>query len=226
MSRKINGVSHVIVVVFCILSLGTAWQVYGLQQDRDDAKAAAAKNSQEAAKKEAQRLETVAAVKDLAAQVKRLGAEPVVRPQDLPGAGLQGPQGEPGPPPSNSQVRAAVQRYCSAGVCRGPAPTAAQVAQAVMRYCNANGQCRGPQGPEGDEGPQGPEGVAGSEGPQGPPPSADQIGAAVNNYCAEHNNCQGPPGITSVSTPGCDTLVGKSALTAEINGSELVITCS
>ncbi len=42
---------------------------------------------------------------------------------------------------------------------RGPGPTDAQVAAAVEAWCTARGDCAGPVGPAGPAGPQGPPGV-------------------------------------------------------------------
>lgn len=41
---------------------------------------------------------------------------------------------------------------CGADGAPGPAPSDQQVADAVAAYCSANGECRGPQGPQGEPG--------------------------------------------------------------------------
>jgi len=72
--------------------------------------------------------------------------------------GPEGPEGQEGPsgPPGKDADPAAK-------------PTDEQVAAAVEAYCSRETQpCRGPAGPEGPMGPQGPKGDVGQMGPEGP----------------------------------------------------------
>jgi hypothetical protein len=103
-----------------------------------------------------------------------------------PGAkGDPGEQGDQGPPPTASQVLAAVSTYCAKGACAPKGPTQAQVNAAVTAYCSG-GVCNGEPGSDAT-------GVPGPEGAQGPPPSDEQIAAAVATYCA-NGNCRGKDG--------------------------------
>lgn len=101
--------------------------------------------------------------------------------QPIEKIGPTGEQGQPGPGPSTAQVRAAINVYCSSGVCNGDRPTAAQVSNAVAAYCDERGDCAG---------------MNGSDGNDGPGPSAAQIASAVSEFCAARDNCQGPQGAT------------------------------
>lgn len=130
---------------------------------------------------------------------------------DLDYAGPQGPQGEPGPGPSDAQVYAAVAAYLvdnpvtaegpsSAEIATAvanylseypPGPTPAQVAAAVAEYLTANPPAAGAAGANGTDGADGAAGVDGApgppgpEGPQGetgPPPSAEDVAAAVQEW--------------------------------------------
>lgn len=110
---------------------------------------------------------------------------------------LQGPEGKPGPPPSDAQVSLALTRYCSSFTCRGANgknATQAQVRSAVAMYCNLRGECIGPEGEDGTDGQDG------QQGKQGPPPSEDQVAKAVADYCSTRNDCRGQAGQDG--TPG------------------------
>ena len=122
---------------------------------------------------------------------------------------IPGPQGPPGPGPSQQQIEQAVASYCALVTCV-TGPTAPQVAQAVATYCNIHGQCQGPSGPPGVSGSTGPDGPIGSTGPVGSPgqnATADQIADAVTTYCAAHNNCAGNDG--SDGQPGASGASGQ-----------------
>lgn len=67
-----------------------------------------------------------------------------------PGAdGVDGQDGEPGRPPTEEEVAAAVEAFCSDGACKGDTGAT------------------GPKGDTGDTGPIGPQGEQGLEGPRG-----------------------------------------------------------
>lgn len=122
----------------------------------------------------------------------------------------RGPKGDPGPPPSDEQVYAAVEAYFEAHPVeaeapspaaiaaavsnwlsqhppdqgeRGPGPTAQQVAAAVQEYLTLNPP---PAGPPGEDGKDGTDGKDGAEGPQGPGPTPEEIAAEVEAYIEEH----------------------------------------
>lgn len=196
---------------------------------------------QDAEQARAEQVAAAEAVVDLASQVRSLGERPVVDPDEVPGiAGPPGPEGPQGPqgvrgrqgrPPTDAEVRKAVNAFCARSEhrCRGKNPTPTEVARAVARYCNANGECRGPigiPGTPGEPGAPGQPGPSGPPGPVGPPPTAEQVANVVESYCNSRNNCQGPPGVTNVVVQGCDVLVGKTSLSASMVEDELVITCS
>lgn len=189
-----------------LLAVGAVW-LWGMQGDRErlaDDLAASGRRVDDLG----------AAVTKLSGQVDTLGGQPSVelrhdeqgpKPVDVPGP--QGPEGKTGPPPSNTQVRAAVAAYCGTHGCTGPtgpAPTATQVAAAVAAYCDSRGRCQGPAGAAGTPGATGPAGdagTAGETGPQGPAPSGDQIAAAVDTYCTTHDGCRGPAGADGQPGP-------------------------
>ena len=153
------------------------------QTEADNAKINAELNEQESASQA------------LAEQVKRLGGKPVVDPPAVTPS-----QGERGPGPTASQVRAAVADYCAGDRCK-PTVSRAQVAAAVADYC-AGGACQGRPGAadNGTDGTNGATGATGPQGPQGPGPTADQIAAAVEAYCAD-GKCRGEKGETGDTGP-------------------------
>jgi len=101
-----------------------------------------------------------------------------------------GARGTRGPGPTQAQIDAAVNDYCSfRNDCIG-IPSRAQVAAAVRAFCSA-GACRGTRGARG---PSGSPGASGAAGDTGPGPSDQEISDAVTAYCAAHGNCTGPAG--------------------------------
>lgn len=100
--------------------------------------------------------------------------------------GAQGANGSTGPGPSDAQVAAAVESYCSSHLCSTP-PSSSDVASAVAAYCAAHSSCQGATGAKGDAGQNA---------------STDQIAAAVQNYCSANNGCQGPTGPQGDPGPG------------------------
>ena len=97
----------------------------------------------------------------LDAQVRELGGEPVVSPQDVSDNGpvlIPGPRGETGP-------RGDQGPSGSAGAA-GPGGLSG-----VDGLAGARGE-PGQPGPAGEQGPQGPEGPQGVEGPPGPAPQS------------------------------------------------------
>jgi hypothetical protein len=120
-----------------------------------------------------------------------------------------GPQGPPGPGPTDAQVYAAVAAYLadhpvtaegpsSAEIAAAvanhladfpPGPTPEQVAEAVAAYLTANPPAAGEDGQDGQDGAPGPAGPSGPPGPQGdpgPPPSAEAIAAEVEEFMIEN----------------------------------------
>jgi hypothetical protein len=123
-----------------------------------------------------------------------------------------GPQGPPGPGPSDAQVYAAVAAYLadnpvtaegpsSAEIAAAvaeylrdypPGPTPEQVSAAVAEYLTANPPPAGADGADGSNGadgapgPAGPSGPPGPQGDPGPGPSADQVAAAVEAFMTEN----------------------------------------
>lgn len=138
------------------------------QTEADNAKINAELNEQESASQA------------LAEQVKRLGGKPVVDPPAVTPS-----QGERGPGPTASQVRAAVADYCAGDRCK-PTVSRSQVAAAVADYC-AGGLCQAKDGTNGGPGKDGTDGADGADGAPGPGPTDEQIAAAVEAYCAGGN---------------------------------------
>lgn len=151
----------------------------------------------------------------LTGQIEALGRDPVVEveetdngPEVVEGSpraeseaerGRRGVPGEPGDPPTDEQIEAAVEVYCETNGCRGPEgpePNALQVAAAVAAYCDDRGECQGPTGETGIAGTDGATGADGESitGPRGPAPTDAQIAAAVESYCAARDGCRGPAG--------------------------------
>lgn len=128
------------------------------------------------------------------------GQTPVVPPadeirEDPEVVEVPGPQGEPGPGPTDEQIAAAVARWCAQfGCSRGPTP--AQVAAAVAQFCDANGECRGPAGDDGEPG------RPGQPGADAPPITDEEIDAAVARWCGARDECRGPAGADGA--PGED----------------------
>ena len=182
-------ISRFLLVIFIVLSIGTAYQVWQQNSALDETQA------------RAQRLEDSQSISQqqaalLAEQIKDLGARPVVKPEDLKDAldNLDLPAGTP--VISDAAIALAVFNYCSGDRC-AKEPTPAQVAAAVATYCNARGECKGAVGKTGlpgETGATGATGATGSQGPAGPPPSDSQVLDAVRVYCDAHNGCRGEKG--------------------------------
>lgn len=143
----------------------------------------------------------------------------------------RGPQGPPGPPPTDEAVYAAVESYflehpvedgrtpsaaeVAAAVSAyltenppepgepGPPPSAEQVAAAVEAYLTANPPAPGEPGEDGEDGAQ---------GPPGPGPAPEDIAAAVQAYIEEHPLPMCPEGssaeaITVLTSDGATDVV-------------------
>lgn len=116
--------------------------------------------------------------------------------------GPKGDQGEPGRPPTASEVLAAVNSWCSVGSrCKPPGPTQRQINLAVASWCGT-GACEGRDATDGTDG---------RDGIDGQNATAEQISTAVDGYCAaREDKCVGPKGdsgsdgrgITDVSCDG------------------------
>lgn len=158
-----------------------------------------------------------AALGDEQSNVEGLGGEPVAPPaedllDDPDYTGPQGPQGEPGPGPSDAQVYAAVAAYLAANPVTADGPSSAEIAAAVANYladyppgptpeqvsaavaayltehppaAGADG-ADGTNGSDGAPGPQGPQGEPGPPGETGRAPTAEEIAAAVEEFM--HDN--------------------------------------
>lgn len=127
------------------------------------------------------------AAEALCAQVRKLGGQCVVNPNTLPKP--EASPGEPGPGPSDAEVRAAVANYFSRNpVPVGRNPTPSEIALAVITYLRQNPPSAGEPGEGGAVGPMGPM------GPEGPGPSADQIADAVREYLTANPPPSGPEG--------------------------------
>jgi hypothetical protein len=158
-----------------------------------------------------------AALGDEQANAEDHGIEPVAPPaeellDDPNYSGPQGPQGEPGPGPSDAQVYAAVADYLAAHPVTADGPSSAQIAAAVAAYLSdyppgptpeqvsaavaayltehppaagADG-ADGTNGVDGSPGPTGPAGPTGPQGEAGPPPSAEEVAAAVEAFMRDN----------------------------------------
>lgn len=147
-----------------------------------------------------------AAAQALAAQVRALGATPVVAaPAPIAGpAGAPGAAGPAGPGPTQQQIDYAVTRYFAD---HPPGDTPAIVATQVAAYLTAN-----PPPPGRPPTPaeiaaatsdylsahaaqfQGVPGPAGQQGNPGQNATDAQVQDAVAAYCSTHNGCAGSPG--------------------------------
>lgn len=93
----------------------------------------------------------------------------------------QGPQGAPGPGPSETQVLLGITRHCAPfNNCIGQTGPIGETVQ-------------GPPGLVGDTGPIGGTGTKGDQGEPGRPPTPEEILEAVTELCAT-GACNGPPG--------------------------------
>lgn len=138
----------------------------------------------------------------LAAQVRRLGGRPVVKPSALPSpvAGPKGDAGIPGAPgsvgPQGEPGAVGPRGPRGATGARGPAGVDGQPGQP------------GPTGPRGDEGPAGPPGPQGERGEPGPQGERGE---------------QGPPGPTCPAGYSAQT---RTIHTDEQPAGETVIVCA
>lgn len=155
-----------------LLILGLVWVIFttGAHLDASDRKLEHTNHRLDTAQAEQQRLATAArrnatAASALAAQVRKLGGRPVVKPSTLPvpNPGPRGARGETGLPGRRGKP--------------GPAPTMAQIQRAVQTHC-VKIPCRGPRGPAGRNGEPGADGAQGPAGPAGAPGKDGQPGPA------------------------------------------------
>jgi hypothetical protein len=117
----------------------------------------------------------VSGAEQLCEQVRQLGGQCVVDPASL--RGETGPRGPQGPPPSDDQVRAAVEEYFARNPpSPGRPPTPAEIAVAVINYLTEHPPAAGPPGE------------------RGPGPTAQQIGDAVREYLTANPPAAGPQG--------------------------------
>lgn len=130
-----------------------------------------------AARSAAQTREALSAVNDLAAQVRSLGAKPVVEPSAV---AQPGPQGEPG----------ATGPVGPIGPIGPVGPTGARGPQGVRGPAGATG-ATGPQGPAGPKGDTGPAGKDGTDGKDGANGTDGKDGRGISSV-----SCSGPPMVT------------------------------
>lgn len=184
--RYIAAAAAVAAVVVGSVTVG-GWELHQASTAQDDR----IEDLEETAAERSAESEALAAgLDDTRTQLEDLGVEPAVPPPEEIVDDVEPERGPPGPGPSDSQVDAAVSRFCAANGCmgpRGPAPTEAQVAVAVADYC-ADGRCTGRPGADGTDGNDG------QDGPPGPGPTPEQIAAEVEDYCAARGGCRGPVG--------------------------------
>lgn len=136
-------------------------------------------------------------------------ADEVADGEVVPGpAGEQGKQGDPGPAPTDEQVRTAVVAYLEENPPpSGRPPTDEEVEAAVAAFCEGRGGCVGPAGPPG---PTGAPGEPGADGQPGLGATQEDIAAAVSNFCAANSGCVGPEG------PAVDTFTFTYLLTTYV----------
>jgi hypothetical protein len=150
-----RGIIQWAVIVVALVLIGLILYKVNIQANRVDALAEALGDEQSAAEG---RGET-----PVAPDPKDLLEDPDYR----------GPQGEPGPPPTDAQVFAAVESYFRANPVESVEPTPTAIAAAVSNYLTEH-----PPAP----------------GEPGPPPTAEQISTAVADYLTENPPASGPPG--------------------------------
>lgn len=171
------GIIHWLVVVACMAVVGVllALGVNDVQNTQDDLEQTQARLDQQ---------ENASRV--LARQVKRLGGEPVIDPDDLPEPepgeqgpqGLIGPQGPPGPqgdpgPKGPRGFPGPPGPFGPPGEDGSPGRTGDTGPAGATGETGATGSQgeTGAQGPQGETGPQGPQGEQGPAGPAGFPES-------------------------------------------------------
>ncbi|MDB5911098.1 MAG: hypothetical protein JWP34_5215 [Massilia sp.] len=161
------------VVAWSLLFVGLAWWVHvGFDDQRHAAERDRTSLARQAAVRDQQ-------IRDLAAQVRRMGGTPVVTPPPGP-AGSPGAPGQPGaagsPGASGSPGRSG-----ASGAQGSPGPVGPSGAAGAA---GAPGQSvtgpAGPAGPSGPPGKDGADGKPGADGKDGPPPTSwtwtDQLG--------------------------------------------------
>jgi len=197
-----------IILAIAVLALGLVGGVGGslaLSWTRADEAEAVADEA------EAERDEAVAAIEDLCEQVEDLGRTCVEDPSDFQGA--EGPQGDPGPPPSDEQVLAAVEDYFAQNpVEDGADASPAQIAAAVIAYLTENPPAAGEPGPPPTDAqiltavttylaanppPAGVDGKDGVDGEPGRAPTAEEILTALETWLAENPIPVCPEGATA-----------------------------
>lgn len=183
MTNKLAGVSRkVFPFILAVLVVGTIFQIYqqGERLDEAEARGDAFATSQR---------ESTQQARALAAQVERLGGDPVVEPAEIaqpaPQPGPRGEQGEagiPGPigPRGPQGEPGAMGPRGSPGSEGDTGPRGVRGPQGEIGDTGDTGAVGpgGPAGPIGDTGPQGltgAQGETGATGPQGPPgPQGEQ----------------------------------------------------
>lgn len=139
----------------------------------------------------------------LAAQVRGLGATPVVSPP----AAVPGPAGPQGPGPSQAEIDDAVNGYFAQ---HPPGATPAMIAVQVASYLTTNPPAPGRPPTQAEiatatsdylsshvaqfQGQPGATGAAGPTGAPGQDATDAQVQSAVAAYCSTHNGCAGPAG--------------------------------
>ncbi|GAA4075793.1 collagen-like protein [Nocardioides kongjuensis] len=156
--KRLRILAAVLVTLIVAMSVLSVYLVLDRVTDR----LAAAEEKAQANGKRAD--DALATAQALAEQVRLLGQQPVVEPDDppagAPGApGLRGPMGPPGPRGASCVEELGYPR------CRGAAGSAG--ATGATGQAGVDGAA-GPAGKDGKDGAQGPQGDPGPAGPQGP----------------------------------------------------------
>lgn len=162
-------------------------------------------------------------VRTLREQVEGLGEEPEAPdPEErVESVGevvvLEGKEGKPGPGPTFAQIKTALVAYFAENPLEsGRSPTESELDAAVSRFC-AGGACQGDDGTDGTDGTDGEPGrpptveeiaavvldfcaarddCQGDDGDPGRPPTAEEILAGIETFCSTRDECQGDPGPT------------------------------
>lgn len=169
-----------LVVVLATISAAVAYTAHGVGQANARADRADADRLRDRAASSRDRAASSQDITTLRAQVRALGGTPAVTgPKPEGGVDVSevvrdvlaalpvprdGRDGEPGPPPSDAQVRAAVTTVCARAGC---GPSDVQVATQVAAYLAAHPPAAGRDGASGKDGTDGANGKDGHDGKDG-----------------------------------------------------------